>query len=161
MRGDANHEVFGRILRRLRDPQGKTNSIVFQGFLEVANAAESTGGPANSTKGRWKLEGNLRSGWKKQGLVIGPSDLKARFLGVGVGVWQVNCNSEAMSTRVLEKKLSRERSPHRDGLQPPSSSAFASPSLKGAPEAAADDGGSAAGQSALLLGLNSRPELVV
>ena len=46
------------------------------------------------------------------------------------------------------------------GGWPPSSSAFASPSLKVAPEAAADDGGFAAGQSALLLGLSSRTELV-
>ena len=68
--------------------------------------------------------------------------------------------ASAASTRVLEKKPSRERSPHRDGLPPPSSSAFASPSLKVAPGAAADDGGFAAGQSALLLGLSSRPELV-
>ena len=73
---------------------------------------------------------------------------------------QLGRAASGASTRVLEKKPSRERSPHRDGLQPPSSSAFASPSLKVAPEAAADDGGFAAGQSALLLGLSSRPELV-
>ena len=73
---------------------------------------------------------------------------------------QLGRAASGASTRVLEKKPSRERSPHRDGLQAPSSSAFASPSLKVALEAAADDGGFAAGLSPLLLGLSSRPSLL-
>ena len=78
----------------------------------------------------------------------------------GCSTAQLGHAASGVSTRVLEKKPSRDLSPHREGLQPPSSSAFASPSLKVALGAAADDGGFAAGQSALLLGLSSRPELV-
>ena len=63
------------------------------------------------------------------------------------------------SSRVLEEKPSRQRSPHRDASRTSSSSSLASPSLATSLAAAAGTDGFSEGQVALLDGLVSRPEL--
>ena len=92
-----------------------------------------------------------------------PGGGAARGLLPGGAVPSAAPSSPAASgapTRVLGKKPSRERSLRRGSSEPPSSSALDSPSITVPPVASAVASGFAAGMTAVLTGLNSRPELV-
>ena len=65
----------------------------------------------------------------------------------------------AASVRVLEKKVSRERSPRREASPAPLASSSASTSSTTFPASSAGVGGFSVGQTALLVDLVSRPEL--
>jgi hypothetical protein len=153
--------------RMLRTAEGLARSSVARLEFVHRSAATTCSAAAPAPPGRHNLNQEKKGRTNHELMVIDGSHAAGRVPAAALAPAAVAVQvsprapasaprAAAVPARVLVKQSSRERSPRRGASMVPSSSSPASPSSATSLAAAASDGGFAAGQSAVLVSMDSR-----